>query len=113
MNESAPSKDRSQSLPTPPIRNSSGPSARWFTHLVRCNPFYLLSALLLIYGLYRVSIDPHFLRTDTGQILFNFGAIEVYEAMLAATALVLVRRRITYDSQLLFWLENLLIVIPF
>src|SRR5947207_3423939 len=94
----------------PPSAPTSQP---WYRGLVRCNPFYLISALLLIYGIYRISIDPQFLRTETHQVVFNFTAIEIYEAMLAATALMLIRRKIEYDSMLLFWIENLLVLIPF
>lgn len=85
----------------------------WVSQLIKCNPFYLVSALLLVYGIYRLSVEPHFLRSDTAQTWFNFGAIQMYELMLAGTAVLLARRSIVYDSALLFWLENFLVLIPF
>lgn len=84
----------------------------WKT-LIRCNPFYLFSALLLIYGVYRASIDPHFFSTENRQVIFNFGSLEIYGLMLVGTAVFLARRRIHYDATLLLFLENVLVLIPF
>lgn len=81
--------------------------------LIRCNPFYLISAVLLIYGVYRASVDPHFLSTETRQVIFNFGSLELYGVMLAVTAIFLSRRLIWYDATLLVFLENVLVLVPF
>lgn len=98
----------SPGVPTPPrtIRY-------WLKRVFVCNPFYLASAALLLYGLYRVSIDPNSFATEISQLLFNFGALQFYELLLAGTAVVLVARRIWYDAALLVVLENLLILVPF
>jgi hypothetical protein len=85
----------------------------WLKRLFVCNPFYLASAALLLYGLYRVSIDPNSFATEISQLLFNFGALQFYELLLAGTAMVLVARRVWYDATLLVVLENLLILVPF
>lgn len=85
----------------------------WLKRLFVCNPFYLASAALLLYGVYRVSCDPTFLATEVGQLTFNFSSLQLYELLLAGTAMVLVVRRIWYDATLLVVLENLLWVVPF
>lgn len=85
----------------------------WLKRLFVCNPFYLASAALLLYGVHRVSSDPSFLATEIGQLTFNFASLQLYELLLAGTATVLVARRIWYDATLLVVLENLLWVVPF
>src|SRR5688572_31832143 len=84
----------------------------WRT-LIRCNPFYLFSALLLLYGVYRASIDPAFLSTESRQVIFNFSSIELYGLMLVGTVTFLARRKIFYDATLLYFIENVLVLIPF
>lgn len=94
----------------PPRRR---PMTYWLKRLLACNPFYLSSAALLLYGLYRVSMDPSFLPTEVGQLVFNFTSLQIYELLLVVTAIVLARRCIWYDSALLLILENLLLLVPF
>jgi hypothetical protein len=99
-----------------PIREIRLPSQRlsnWVKRFLACNPFYLVSAALLLYGFYRVSVDPDFLRHETAQLLFNFSSLQGYEILLVVTAIFLARRRIWYDSTLLVGLENLLVLVPF
>src|SRR6476620_6322929 len=85
----------------------------WATRLFDSNPFYLLSALMLIYAIYTISVGPTFFASEPRQILFNFTSLEVYSLMLVGTAVFLARRRIWYDSALLVVLENILVLIPF
>ena len=85
----------------------------WLRVLFVCNPFYLASACLLLYGVYRISDDPDFLATEVGQLTFNFSALQLYELLLAGTAMLLVTRRIWYDATLLVVLENMLWIVPF
>jgi hypothetical protein len=92
---------------------NSGKFVYWLKRLLACNPFYLLSAALLLFGMYRVSIDPSFLSTEVSQLVFNFTSIQFYELLLVGTAIFLARRLIWYDSVLLLVLENLLILVPF
>lgn len=89
------------------------PLSYWLRKLLVCNPFYLASAALLLYGIHRVSIDPNAFATELRQLLFNSTALQVYELLLAFTAAVLATRRIYYDSSLLVALENMLCVVPF
>ncbi|HEX4341833.1 MAG TPA: hypothetical protein VH255_00480, partial [Verrucomicrobiae bacterium] len=89
------------------------PPTYWVKRMLACNPFYLISAALLLFGLYRTSIDKNFLPTEVGQLTFNFTSLQFYELLLVGTAVVLARRRIWYDSTLLMVLENLFVLVPF
>ena len=110
-------------LPVPPLlEHKSAPYLRpppsrlvsyWLKQLLVCNPFYLASAALLLYGIYRISLDGTFFTTETRQLIFNFSALQFYELLLALTATLLVTRRIWYDASLLVVLENLLWIVPF
>src|SRR5438128_1902426 len=62
-----------EASPAPPPENQPAPTgvrigdrplAGWLKRLLICNPFYLLSAALLLFGLYRVSVDPNFLPAE-------------------------------------------------
>src|SRR5262245_22974788 len=88
-----------------PARRNHRRVRDWLKHLLACNPFYLVSAGLLLFGLYRVSIDPHFLHGEIPQLVFNFTSLQLYELLLVGTAIVLARRCIWYDSKLLVVLE--------
>ncbi len=96
------------SSPPPPK-----PLSYWLKKLLVCNPFYLASAALLLYGIHRISLDENFFTTETRQLTFNFSALQLYELLLAGTATLLVTRRIWYDASLLVVLENLLWIVPF
>lgn len=89
------------------------PPAYWLKKFLISNPFYLASAALLLFGLYRVSIDPNFLPYESGQLFFNFTSLQFYELLLVGTAGLLARRLIWYDAKLLVTLENLLVLVPF
>src|ERR1044071_9582998 len=52
------------------IRPGDRPLSYWAKKFLICNPFYLASAALLLFGLYRVSIDPNFLPEETEQLKF-------------------------------------------
>ena len=81
--------------------------------LVASNPFYPVSAALLLYGFYRVSADTHFLPGEVAQLIFNFSSLQVYELLLVITAVFLARRCVWYDSMLLVGLENMLAPVAF
>src|SRR6476469_5282116 len=98
---------------SPRVRSTRQPLAYWLRRIFACNPFYILSAAVLLYGLYRVSADPHFLSSETGHLVFNFSSLQCYELLLVLTAIFLARRGIGYDSMLLAALENILILVPF
>ena len=100
-------------IPMPPERGEARPLTFWLKKFFACNPFYLVSAALLLYGVYLVSFDASFLGREVSQLAFNFSSLQVYEILLVATAVFLARRRIWYDSTLLVFLENLLVLVPF
>lgn len=81
--------------------------------LLVCNPFFLCSAALLLLGVYQLSVDPRFLGDETQKLYFNFGTLQVYGVLLAATAILLAARRVWYDSALLVTMEHGLVLAPF
>src|SRR5262249_11442017 len=118
MNE----RDEPDAKAPPPIAPVSRPEISfdpempwkdWVRRFLACNPFYLVSAALLLYGFHRVSADSSFLSKELSQLFFNFSALQVYELLLVTTAIVLARRTIWYDSTLLAGLESLFVFVPF
>jgi hypothetical protein len=103
------------SIPVPmgPVRPEAKPFSYWGKRFLVCNPFYLVSAALLLFGMYRISVDRNFFTGEISQLVFNLSSLEFYEILLVATAIFLAARRIWYDSTLLVGLENLLIFVPF
>jgi hypothetical protein len=85
----------------------------WARRLLVCNPFFLCSAALLLFGVNRLSNDPTFLGDEIHNLLFNFFSLQFYEVLVVATAIVLARRKVWYDSALLVVLENGLVLVPF
>jgi hypothetical protein len=101
-------------IPNPPApANPPKPLSWWLRKLFACNPFYLVSAALLLFGCYRISIDATFLKKEAAQLAFNYSSVQFYEILLVFTAIFLARHRIWYDSTLLVGLENLLVFVPF
>ena len=98
--------------PATPQESSPGWTG-WVRKFFACNPFYLASAALLLYGVYRVSIDPSVFQREVLQLVFNFSSLHIYALVLTATAVLLARRSIWYDSNLLVGLEHLLVFVPF
>src|SRR4051794_11954237 len=74
---------------------------QWLKWLLAQNPFYIASAIMLLYAMFRLSVDPKIFAEEVSQLFFNFSSFQVYEVMLAITALILVRRKILYDFSLL------------
>jgi hypothetical protein len=109
--------------PIPPIPSAPPPVAppndvwgairRWTWIPLARNPFYIISAALLLWSMRRLSLDSRIFTGELPQLLFNFSSFQFYELLLAVTAIVLARRRIWYDSGLLIGLENLFICVPF
>lgn len=85
----------------------------WARRLLVCNPFFLCSAALLLFGVNRLSLDPNFLGEERASLLFNYGALQFYEWLVVITAIILARRKIWYDSALLAVVENGLVLVPF
>src|ERR1700759_5394989 len=101
------------SAPPPPERPQPKPFSYWARRFLVCNPFYLVSAALLLFGMYRISVERNFFTEEISQLAFNLSSLEFYEALLVMTAIFLASRRIWYDSTLLVGLENLFIFVPF
>jgi hypothetical protein len=89
------------------------PFSYWVRRFLGCNPFYLISAALLLFGLYRVSVDRSFIEKELSQLAFTLTSLQSYEILLVVTAVFLARRRIWYDSTLLVSLENMFLFVPF
>lgn len=106
--------------PNPPLRPEKPiepafdiPWRKVLSFVIDSNPFFLLSALFMLQGIYMVSVDPQMLGQEQSQLAFNFSSLQVYELMLVLTALFLSRRQLWHDTALLFWLENLFVFVPF
>ncbi|HEY4416052.1 MAG TPA: hypothetical protein VGO57_10195 [Verrucomicrobiae bacterium] len=108
-----PTPEANPNLNALPASDPPKPISWWLRRLFACNPFYLVSAALLLFGCYRVSIDAPLFNLETARLLFNFTAIQSYEILLVVTAIFLSRRAVWYDSTLLIGLENLLVFVPF
>lgn len=86
----------------------------WARRLLVCNPFFLCSVALLLWGVDQLTGDPRFLGGDeTRQLLFVFFALQLYELVVVGTAIVLGRRQVWYDSALLTVLDHGLVLVPF
>ena len=108
-----PDFEASPRLPAPKPNHVHRPLSWWLRKFFACNPFYLVSAALLLYGCYRMSIDETFADHETARLLFNFSSVQVYELLLVGVAIFLARRCLWYDSMLLVGLENMLVFVPF
>lgn len=108
--------DPSDAAQTPPETDAEVTFEEWFRYwakrLLWCNPFYLASAALLLYGISRLTESPDF-HDETTQMFFNFGSLQLYEILLVATAILLARRRVWYDSTLLVVLDSIFAFVPF
>ncbi len=76
--------------------------------LLACNPFYLISAAFLLYGLghaVNATLDHHNelenLLVEPMEFLMHYATPEVYGLLLVGTAVFLCRRKVWYDSTLL------------
>lgn len=95
-------------IPSPPK-----PFSWWLRKFLACNPFYLVSAALLLFGCYRVSLDTPLMTIESARLAFNYSSVQLYELALVFTAIFLARRQIWYDSTLLAGLENMMVFVPF
>ena len=111
MDSPAPSDVTALPIPGP---LPTAPNWRWWLRrLLVCNPFFLVSAALLLFAINRLSLDPAFLGGEEPKLFFNFGTLQVYGGLLALTAALLARRQIWYDSSLLVVMEHGLVLVPF
>src|SRR5580658_9249455 len=87
-----PNPEASPGLPPSGPNHLPRPLSWWLRRFFACNPFYLVSAALLLYGCYRISIDGTFADHETAWMLFNFSSVQVYELLLVGVAIFLARR---------------------
>jgi len=85
----------------------------WGRRFLARNPFFLVSAALLLFGINRLSIDPTFLGAEEPKLAFNFAALQLYEILVIFVAILLSLRKVWYDSTLLVVLENMFVLVPF
>jgi len=107
---------RSPAPATPAVAEPIAPGVawrEWARRLLVCNPFFLGSAALLLLGVLQLSRDPNFLNAESAKLLFNYGALQLYEVLVVVAALVLARRKTWYDSALLVVVEHGLVFVPF
>lgn len=101
-----------------PNGSSAGPTGgagwrHWVRRLLVCNPFFLCSAALLLFGVDRLSSEEKLFADEVHNLVFNFSALQCYGVLVVLTALVLARRRVWYDSSLLVVMDNGLALVPF
>jgi hypothetical protein len=114
MNEQSESEnDAPPIISAPAPVPSPKPFSYWAKRFLVCNPFYLVSAALLLFGMYRISMDRNVFTQEISQLAFNLSSLEFYEILLVVTAIFLAGRRVWYDSTLLVGLENLFVFVPF
>jgi hypothetical protein len=112
-NSSPASPTEMPSAPLPPVISKPIAWGYWARRLLVCNPFFLCSAALLLFGVNRLSLDPNFLGEEQSNLLFNYSALQLYGFLVVGTALILARRKIWYDSALLVVVEHGLALVPF
>ncbi len=98
--------DYDERIPAP------APAVSTLQRLLQCNPFYLASAAMLLFGIYILWGDTEGL-SEVDHLLMNFLTIHGYEMMLVATAIALASRKVWYDSTLLIVIENVILWVPF
>jgi hypothetical protein len=111
MNQNKPSPAPQSEGSQPAVSRRGAP--QWVTRFLARNPFYLVSAALLLFGINRLSIDPTFLSGEEPKLAFNFAALQLYEILVVFVAILLGVRRVWYDSTLLVVLENMFLLVPF
>ncbi|MEQ8821537.1 MAG: hypothetical protein RLY93_14985 [Sumerlaeia bacterium] len=80
---------------------------------LRQNVFYPISALLIIVGCYKIMAATTFENQDPGPTLQAMSILHLYELLVIATAIAIVRRfRKLSDAYVLFQIEVLLLLDP-
>lgn len=81
--------------------------------IVTCNPWFLSSAVMLLYGIYQVRVDKIFLDSEELEVLFSFFTLQIYEAMAIFSAWFFLKRKLSYDAVFLIVVVGILSLIPF
>lgn len=77
----------------------------WLRALIVHNPFYLLSALLMLGGCYTLSQTLSLRPGSFGKLLVLLATLNLYEVLVIGLALVLVRRGLERDPRILLLVE--------
>ena len=73
--------------------------------LVEYNPFYLISAMCMLFGLFALNDSLDWSPLPHGNLLTLIVTLNVYEAILVALAVFLLRRGVLRDAMWLMLLE--------
>ena len=90
---------------TPSLRGLAWPRAL-LRALVAHNPFYLLSALLMLAGCYTLSRTLALKPGSMGKLLVLLGTLNGYELLVILLALLLARRGLERDPRVLLLVES-------
>ncbi|MGB0580663.1 MAG: hypothetical protein ACPGVU_13240 [Limisphaerales bacterium] len=93
-------------------KSEKAPKFAWI-RLMAGNPFFLISPVLLLFGLFSVATEPQMLGQEQASLAFNFSSLGIYEVMLVVAAVSLAGRGLRYDAGMLVWLESMLLFVPF
>lgn len=86
---------------------------KWVRWLLAGNPFYPVSAGLVLLGVFLLSGEQRIFDTELRQLWFNLGAVSGYGFLMVFTAVWLYRRRVHYETIMLAVLVALPILTPF
>src|SRR6476469_5495271 len=98
-----PSSDRQPDVIPPPRRKS--PNVSLAKLIVDYNPFYLLSAACMLFGIFALNDSLDWSPIALKKLLTMIVTLNVYEAAVIALAVFLLRRNIRRDALLLLIVE--------
>ncbi|NQZ56375.1 MAG: hypothetical protein HRT88_02740 [Lentisphaeraceae bacterium] len=83
--------------------------------LLTCNPWFLASTVLILFGIYSFSNDSAYAgeHAEVTQPVLSFVSLQIYEVLALAAALIFRKWRQWHDSVFLLIVGSLLIFIPF
>ncbi|MFT5126632.1 MAG: hypothetical protein ACI8W8_000227 [Rhodothermales bacterium] len=103
----------SQSAGPQGLENAADPPRPRGIHtLLACNPFYLLSPLLMIIGVDMLWRDVAML-SNAEHLGMNMLSLHLYELMLVGGAILLASKKIWYDGTLLVTIECAFVFVPY
>ncbi|MCH2209455.1 MAG: hypothetical protein MK132_26835, partial [Lentisphaerales bacterium] len=85
----------------------------WNKFIVTCNPWFLSSAVILLFGIYQIRVDEVFLGSEEVEVLYSFFTLQVYEIMALLSAWCFLKRRLNYDAVFLIIVVGILSLVPF
>jgi hypothetical protein len=88
------------------------PRRRGLHTLLACNPFYLLSPLLMIIGVDMLWRDVAML-SNAEHLGMNMLSLHLYELLLVGGAILLAKKKIWYDGTLLVTIECAFLFVPY